>query len=243
VIVDTESERQLRFSDHALQSRMRLDDPYALVAAYTRQMMSFLLFDPDPKHILLIGLGGGSLAKFCRRRLPYTRITVVEIDEGVIALRNSFHIPPDDRRFDVVHADGAHYLSMLNEQVDAILIDAFDEGGVSPSLMTERFFRDARRCLTHTGVMIMNLHGDPARFAPQLAHARAVFTTRMLLASVTNADNVLLCAFGEDAPSPSDKHLFLRARHLQSKLRLNFRIYLRRMREGEKLESALQRRC
>ena len=232
VIVDTESERHLQFSAGALQSRMRLDDPYALIAPYTRQMMSFLLFDPDPEHILLIGLGGGSLAKFCYRHLRHTRITVVESDARVIALRDAFCIPVDDHRFRVVHDDGARYVARYAQPADAILVDAFDDAGVSPSLATQDFFREASRLLSSTGVLIMNLHGDPERFAGHLRQACTVFGDRALLAHVTENDNDLLYAFAPHAPVPAAKHLFLRARHLQSKMPLNFRHYLRQLRDG-----------
>lgn len=235
VIVDTESERHLQFSGDALQSRMRLDDPYALIAAYTRQMMSFLLFDPDPEHVLLIGLGGGSMAKFCYRHLPRARITVVEIDARVIALREAFSIPPDDHRFRIVHDDGARYLSSHQQPVSAILIDAFDQSGVSPSLATSEFFRHASRLLLPAGVLIMNLHGDPERFGEHLQKVRNVFGDRTLLAKVTGSDNVLLHAFAERGTSPAARQLFLRARYLQSKMSLNFRHYLQQAREGRVL--------
>jgi spermidine synthase len=231
VIVDTESERHLQFSAGALQSRMRLDDPYALIAPYTRQMMSFLLFDPDPEYILLIGLGGGSMAKFCYRHLRYTRITVVESDARIIALRDTFCIPPDDHRFRVVHDDGARYVARHAQPVDAILVDAFDEEGVSPSLATQGFFRDVSRLLSSTGVLIMNLHGDPERFAGHLHQACAVFGDRSLMVQVPANDNELLYAFAPRAPAPVARHLFLRARHLQSKMPLNFRHYLRHLRD------------
>lgn len=232
VIVDTESERLLKFSENALQSRMRLDDPYALIAPYTRQMMSFLLFVPDPEHILLIGLGGGSMAKFCYRHLPYTRITVVESDARVIALRDAFYIPADDHRFHVVHDDGARYVARQAQPADAILVDAFDEAGVSPSLATRDFFHGASRLLSSTGVLIMNLHGDPERFSEHLQQACTVFGDRALLTHVTANDNDLLYAFAPHAPAPAARHLFLRARHLQSKMSLNFRHYLRCLRDG-----------
>lgn len=235
VILDTESERHLQFSAGALQSRMRLDDPYALIAPYTRQMMSFLLFDPNPEHILLIGLGGGSMAKFCYRHLRHTRITVVESEARVIALRDAFYIPADDHRFRVVHDDGARYVARRAQPVDAILVDAFDEEGVSPSLATQDFFHDASRLLSSTGVLIMNLHGDPERFAEHLHQACSVFGERALLARVTENDNDLLYAFAPRAPVPAATHLFLRARHLQSKMPLNFRHYLRQLRDGERV--------
>lgn len=232
VIVDTESERHLQLAEGALQSRMRLDEPYALIAPYTRQMMSFLLFDPDPEHILLIGLGGGSMAKFCYRHLRHTRITVVESDARVIALRDAFCVPADDHRFRVVHDDGARYVARHAQPVDAILVDAFDEAGVSPSLATQDFFREASRLLSFTGVLIMNLHGDPERFAEHLHQACTVFGDRALLAHVAANDNDLLYAFAPGAPAPAAKHLFLRARHLQSKMPLSFRHYLRHLRDG-----------
>lgn len=232
VIADTQSERHLQFSEGALQSRMRLDDPYALIAPYTRQMMSFLLFDPDPEHILLIGLGGGSMAKFCYRHLRHARITVVESDARVIALRDAFCIPADDHRFRVVHDEGARYVSRHAQPAEAILVDAFDEAGVSPLLATQDFFRQASRLLSFAGVLIMNLHGDPEGFAEHLHQARKVFGARALLAHVTANDNYLLYAFAPGAPAPTAKHLFLRARHLQSKMPLNYRHYLRNLREG-----------
>ena len=235
LIVDSATERHLQFSADALQSRMRLDDPFALIAPYTRQMMSFLLFNPDPARILMIGLGGGSLAKFCYRHVPNTRITVVEIDARVIALRDAFFIPADDQRLQVVHDDGAKYLARLADPVDAILIDAYDEGGVAPSLASSTFFRDVSRNLTSDGVLVMNLHGEPEVFASHLEDVRAAFSHRALLVSVASNDNALLCAFGEHAAPPAAVQLFLRARYLQSKLKLNFRDYLQRLRDGQVL--------
>lgn len=235
-IVDKEGERYLQFTADALQSRMRHDDPYALVAAYTRQMMSFLLFNPDPEHVLMIGLGGGSLAKFCHRHLPATRITVVEIDARVIALRDEFHVPPDDERFRVVCDDGAHYISHLGARVDAILIDAFDEAGVAPSLATSDFFDQASRHLTADGVLVMNLYGAADRYTGHVAKVRAAFDGRALIAPVTANENVLLMACNAAAPSPAARQLEVRARYLQSRFRLQFESYLQRIRAGRVVE-------
>lgn len=234
-IIETTSERLLQFSGDALQSRMRIDDPYALVAPYTRQMMSFLLFDPDPEHVLLIGLGGGSMAKFCYRYLPNARITVVEVDERVIAMRDAFFVPPDDYRFRVVHDDGARYVTQCERPVSAVLIDAFDQSGVAPSLATVTFFDSVSRLLGPKGVAIMNLHGERQRYDDHLQCAKAAFGTRTLLAQVTGNENTLLYALAAGAAPPSAKHLWLRARHLQANIPLNFRHYLKLIREGKSL--------
>ena len=79
-IIDDGETRQLLFNLDFIQSSMRIDDPFALDIAYTRKMMAFLLFAPNPDHVLMVGLGGGSLAKFCHRHLPRARLTVVEVN-------------------------------------------------------------------------------------------------------------------------------------------------------------------
>ena len=79
--------------------------------AYTRKMMAFLMFNSQPRRILQLGLGGGSLAKFCYRYLPDASITVVEIDSDVLALRDEFQVPADDARFRVVQGNGVEYVA------------------------------------------------------------------------------------------------------------------------------------
>src|SRR5260221_997001 len=64
--------QSMHFSDSAIQSRMQLQQPDALALEYTRTMMGFLMFEPKPAQVAMIGLGGGSLAKFCHRHLPRT---------------------------------------------------------------------------------------------------------------------------------------------------------------------------
>ena len=95
-ILETPSERCLYFSQANLQSIMSLDEPDALISAYTRKMMAFLLFNPAPRRITMIGLGGGSLAKFCYRNLRGAQITVVELDPA--SGRSARRVPHPCRR-------------------------------------------------------------------------------------------------------------------------------------------------
>ena len=100
--------RTLHVGGEAIQSSMRLSDPYALELDYTRCMMAFLLFHTRPRRALKIGLGGGSLVKFFWRRLPWLRTRVVELDARVVAVaREQFHLPPDDARLSIEVGDGA----------------------------------------------------------------------------------------------------------------------------------------
>jgi spermidine synthase len=234
-IFDSLYERRMHFTNQATQSAMLLADPDALIAQYTRKMMAFLLFHPNPKHIVMIGLGGGSLAKFCYRHLPQSRITVVEISEDVIALREEFCIPKDDARFRVVHDDGARYVERLDEPMDVLLIDAFDADGIALSLAKSDFYASAARQLTEHGMLVMNFWGPCDRYVDNLVQARAAFGDSLLLVPVSGDVNVLLFAFKQPPPQAISDELESVARRLQMRLTLDFPRYLRRICQGHSL--------
>ena len=163
--------KSLHFTLGELQSRMLTRMPWRLELDYTRTMMGFLLFQPAPLHIGMIGLGGGSLAKFCYRQLPASKLTVLEINPYVIALRREFQIPDDDERFAVIAADGALYLQNTqgeNPDFDVLLVDGFDRDGQPPALCSQRFYDDCFGALADGGVLVVNLHYDHPDF-PLLA--------------------------------------------------------------------------
>jgi spermidine synthase len=231
-IMETPFERRLHFSLAAVQSAMSLEEPHALILPYTRKMMTFLLFKPNPKHVVMLGLGGGSLPKFCHRHLPQTQITVVEIDADVIALRDEFCVPRNDRRFRIVHDDGEHYLSRLATPVDVILIDAFDRTGAAPALENPDFYVQAAECLSLNGVFAINLAGERADCLPYIRLIRATFGGSTLILPTLADDNLLVFAFKTGSVRPTAAKYVSRARRLQARLSLEFPRYLRRMHQG-----------
>ncbi len=93
-VSDERGVRMLHVGGEAIQSAMRVAEPDALALDYTRCMMGFLLFHPEPREALMIGLGGGSLAKFFHRRLRATRLRVVELDALIVdAFEDEQHVP------------------------------------------------------------------------------------------------------------------------------------------------------
>jgi spermidine synthase len=149
--------RTLEFRPGDVQSEMLLSRPDALVLDYARAMMCFALFVPAPRHIVMVGLGGGSLAKFCYRHFPRTRITVLEISAEVIALRDAFCVPPDDARLRIVHTCAADYLRAAPGSCDVILVDGFDAAGMPAALGSAAFYADCRRALRNGGVLVANI--------------------------------------------------------------------------------------
>ena len=165
----------LRFNSETVQSAMNLDDPTRLELEYTRAMMLFLLFNPAPRSILMIGLGGGSLPKYCHRHLPDCDITVVEINPAVIALREVFQVPPDGPRFHVLEGDGAEHIRETSALHDVILVDGFSPNGQPEALATQDFYESCRAALQADGVLVVNLDSDPDANEPLLARLERTF--------------------------------------------------------------------
>lgn len=233
--VEHRGTRKLFFSLNSVQSSMSLAHPDKLVLAYTRTMMAFLLLHPDPRHIVMIGLGGGSLAKFCYRHLRKTRLTVIELEADVIALREQFCIPADDERFRIIHDNGAHYVQRMQEPVDVVLVDAFDEGGISPSLSSPDFYTNAAQRLQDRGIFVMNFSGECSRYAANLRGIRAAFQNRVLLVPVKTDSNLLVFASKTDISHRLLEQADVRARCLKNRMALEFPRFLARLRGGQVL--------
>ena len=147
----------LYFKMGSVQSQMREDAPDDLLLTYTRIMLTFLRFNPSPRSITMIGLGGGSMAKWCHRHLPQADITVVEINPRVIALRDRFYIPQDDHRFRILHEDGADFVARSPGKTDVLIVDGYDTDEQPPELCSQAFYNDCYRTLTSFGLMVVNL--------------------------------------------------------------------------------------
>jgi spermidine synthase len=190
--------RTLEFQDGDIQSEMLLSHPDALVLDYARAMMCFALFAPAPRHILMVGLGGGSLAKFCYRHFPRARITVLEISAEVIALRNQFCVPSDDARLRIVHTDAADYIRGAPASVDVILVDGFDAAGMPEALGSAQFYTDCRRALRTGGVLVANILAYDPLHDTLVARLRQAFGGRACDFHGIAGNNHLL--FGIKAP-------------------------------------------
>src|SRR5207237_6601725 len=103
------------------------------------------------REALMIGLGGGSLAKFFHRRMRSTRVRVVELDARVVAAaRAHFALPPDDERLKVEVGDGAEAISP--ECCDLLVVDAFEDELHVPKLASSEFYDAAFLALREPGV-------------------------------------------------------------------------------------------
>ncbi|WP_343203869.1 transferase [Luteimonas sp. MC1782] len=190
----------LQFTRGQTQSRMLGDAPDQLLIDYTRTMLAALLWQPRPRTICMVGLGGGSQAKFIHRHLPGARLEVVENHPGVIALRREFQVPDDDARLEVVLDDGARFVATRPGRYDLLLVDGYDAGGIPAALSTVAFHDACRNALRPGGVLATNLFCVDT--APHLERLRRSFGAgNVLVVEEPRMSNQIVFAWAGVAPA------------------------------------------
>jgi spermidine synthase len=173
--------RHLHLGSQWIQGSMLVDAPTVLVHEYIQRMMAWMLFmDPhtlSKRRALQLGLGAGSLTKFCHKEIKM-RTTAIELNPQVLhACRGWFKLPADNSRMQVVLADAAgeikkdHWLGV----VDALQVDLYDEEAAAPVLDSAGFYADCRATLTEEGCMTVNLFGRSSSFDKSVATISQAF--------------------------------------------------------------------
>lgn len=234
-VSDERGVRSLHVGGEAIQSSMKLSDPFALALDYTRCMMGFLLFHPEPRRALMIGLGGGSLAKFFFRSLRKTRVRVVELDPRIVATaRVHFALPPDDERLTVEIGDGAQALSP--ECCDVLLLDAYHDEAHVPELAAAHFYDAAFLALEPRGVLVVNFMDDDPLFDQYLQRLEGTFGGAVLAMRALYDPNIIAFALKGMPPRVEWNELRRRAAALEARLGLPFAKYVKRLRSMNRSE-------
>jgi spermidine synthase len=117
-----------------------------------------LLLHPDPRSVLIIGMGSGVTAGAVARH-PIRRLDLVEIERAVIEAAQFFvpvnHDVLKDPRVRLVIADGRNFLLTTPERYDIIISEPSNPwiGGLA-SLFSSEFFERARNRLRSGGLMV-----------------------------------------------------------------------------------------
>ncbi|HEV2237807.1 MAG TPA: methyltransferase domain-containing protein [Ktedonobacterales bacterium] len=139
-----------------------------------------------PRRALLLGLGGGTVARLLARRCPAVELVGVECDEAVLATaRAEFALDAVARlRVDVADAFAWVPLAAAEEPAsyDYICLDLFEAGRLAQGALATEFLRQVAALLAPRGGVAVNLMVT-GRTPEQLRRLRRVFhlerTTRV----------------------------------------------------------------
>jgi spermidine synthase len=218
-VVDRGSQRALLFVDDqgnadVTQTLIDRNAPERLQHAYARAMMAGLVYPPETKSVLLVGLGGGAFVHFMNRYFPELRLDVVELDPAVVKVARDYFGTKESARTRIFVADGRDFLQRATERYDLILLDAHlhpgsatDKTGHPLSLQTQVFYKSLYERLAPGGVALFNLIARGEERAYIASICRAFAGTELLW--TPGRGNVIVIA----APNrlPSDRTLQERA--------------------------------
>jgi len=160
------------------QSCMDVKNPKRMVFAYTRMVMSGLLFKPDPKNIMIVGLGGGTLPVALNEILPEAKIQTVEIDPAVIGVAKRFFNFTESANNKIIQQDArvfAKRAALQKQQFDLIILDAFNGDYIPEHLMTQEFLTEVQSLLTPDGVLVANTFASSDLYAHESNTYKEVF--------------------------------------------------------------------
>jgi spermidine synthase len=234
-VVEDSLSRSLHFGTDARQSNMLLRDPYYLSLSYTRAMCAALLLCEEPQRILLLGLGGGSLAKFLLHHYPLCHIDAVEFRPEVHRVAQQHFVLPEDPRLRVFYDDAGQFVRQhIAEEggYDLMMTDAFLDHGIAYSVCGISFFEACRDQLSPEGVLSMNLWSDDRVHANDFIEDMGLsFEQQVLRLPVEGKANVIGIATRQAAAKKQLRHLDDRAKRLEQRTAIEFTSLLRTLRK------------
>jgi spermidine synthase len=195
--------RELHF-DNSNQSAIYKSRPLESAYPFAEFLLLGPVFVPDPRDVLVIGLGGGVVAHRYLADFPRARVDSAEIDPEVIDVaRRFFYFPANNPRLRVAGEDGRRFLEKSDRQYDIIIVDAFHKDTVPFHLVTKEFYALCRQKLKPNGVIVLNMLGTvrgprSALFASVYRTVGAVFPERYVfsrLLGFPNLDNQIRNCF------------------------------------------------
>ncbi|MBE0504261.1 MAG: fused MFS/spermidine synthase [Desulfuromonadales bacterium] len=161
--------RYLQFGIYE-QTAMRLSDPDYLHYEYTRTIMAgFAFAHPPVKKVLMLGLGGGAMARFITGKFPEATLDIIEIDPLVVDVAKQYFGFKPGIHGNVFIGDGRQLLRKSKVKYDIIILDAYKAGEIPFHLTTREFMQSVRDHLTPSGVAVVHLW---AEYANKYLHAQ-----------------------------------------------------------------------
>lgn len=233
-IVERDGVRSLHFGSYSRQSSMLLNDPHKLQLDYVRAMTGWLLFKPPLEdEALIVGLGGGSLAKHLLHHFPECRLKAIEPRKSVVKIARSHFGLPLDPRLKIVIDDGGNHIRQCaeayRERYSLLFIDAFDHEGMAQSISNAAFFDACKVILKKDGILVINLWGGTHNplFMECAQWLGRIFNWKILFLPVQGRGNIIGLAFNEDCPVYAVKELRAKALMLEQQYQIGFPGFLK----------------
>jgi spermidine synthase len=236
-ISEQDGVRYLHLDTPWIQGAMLLRAPQVIVLEYVQRMMAWMLWRPSDAlargHAVQLGLGAGTITRFCHGVLRMDRVTAIELNPAVIAAcRHGFRLPADDDRLTVIEADAGDWVAQPAQRRSAgvLCVDLYDHEAAAPVLDSDAFYRHCRGVLQPGGLMSVNLFGRASSFADSAARIAAAFGRDQVwsLQPTREGNTVVIATRGVVVPGREE--LLARAAVIEREYGLSARKWLKMVR-------------
>jgi len=210
LVEETADLRCLKFDEKtrkSSQSCMYKSNPQKLVFNYTKLTFASLLMIDNPKNVLIIGLGGGTLSNVIHELYPGAVIENVEIDPAVIKVARDYFDFIETDNVTAKVQDGRIFIkraAIKKEQYDWIILDAFNGDYIPEHLLTKEFFEETKSVLAPGGIVAANTFSSSKLYQHESATYHAVFGDFINVTTEKNSNRIILAGFDK---LPSDEVL------------------------------------
>jgi len=219
--------------DRTFHAVMWKADPITLFLPYSQLMVASLALVPEPKRGLILGHGGGSLAKWLAHRWPELELDVVEFDPAVVRMAEEYfsYQPPPQHHVHV--RDARAFLNSTERTYDLIWVDAFARHMIPFHLTTVEFFEELRAHLVPKGILALNLASSGE--GGDLLRANAVVQT--MRRSFPNVESFAVKGPWKSAQARSENLIFFAGAPLEQHTLATFVANVNRLVEQQRLPS------
>lgn len=150
---------------------------------------------PDVQSVLILGLGGGSVAELVQESWPESKKMGIDIDPKMIEMGGKYLRLKEVKRLRVVVGDTNVWMGTCKETFDLVLVDMYKGVDIPKEFTKQNFMKKVRRLLRPEGIAAFNhLYSsiekrDAEEFGKKL---RTVFPA---IISVTPEANIIFICF------------------------------------------------
>ena len=223
LVEDNYDLRCLRFNvktSKTNQSCMYKSDPQKLVFNYTKLLFSSLLaLKDEPKNVLIIGLGGGTMSNAIHQLYPTAKIENIDIDPAVLKVARKYFGFLENEHVTASAQDGRIFIkraALKKKTYDWIILDAYNGDYIPEHLMTKEFLEETKKLLTPNGVLSANTFSVSQLYDYESETYHQVFGDFFNVKNQRNSNRIILTT---NYGITSAQHISARAKLLQEALK------------------------
>ncbi|UQB41503.1 fused MFS/spermidine synthase [Thiomicrospira microaerophila] len=159
-VVDSPICRSLHFDSAVKQSRYFFQAPLSLAFEYQQvieQQLWLKQIEKPIKNLLMLGVGGGSLASKLFISHPKLVMTLVDLRPAVIDIAHDFFHLPLHSQIKTHAMDAEIFIAENSTHYDAIIIDLFDKHGMPEAFSQAPFLNNLHKKLKPGSILLFNL--------------------------------------------------------------------------------------